>query len=434
MRPAHIVINTFGSLGDLFPFLSIGCALHARGHRVTVATLDVHRDAVERAGLVFANASTTAQPDDMESFTRRVFDPHSGPRLVIREIAGADIGESYKRLQVICEDADVLITSTLALAGQILGEMHSTAGRLLWVSAVLTPCNLLSIYDPPVVGMKWVDALSCGPLRGKHLLQWLTLLRLRSWTVPVRVFRRQLGLRAESLLGNPLQHGQHAPECALALFSPLLGSPQPDWPSQVKITGFAHYTQPGANMDGELDAFLRDGSAPLVFTLGSSAVHIGDDFLRESIKACEQLGRRAVLFTGSPQMRAKLPPSLPPYVHAVEYAPHATVFPRAAAIIHHGGIGTSTEALRSGRPMLVVPHGFDQYDNAERLKRLGVAQILPARDYRCETAMPLLKGLLDDPDYGQRAQRCAEAVCAEHGDQVAADLIEARLQQRLQPD
>jgi rhamnosyltransferase subunit B len=430
MRPAHIVINTFGSLGDLFPFLSIGCALHARGHRVTVATLAVHREAIERAGLHFAEASAIPQPDDMEAFTRRVFDPLKGPRLVIREIAGADIGESYKRLQVICQDADVLVTSTLAFAGQILGETLSAQGRLHWVSAVLTPCNLLSIYDPPIVGMKWLDALTRGPLRGRRLLQHLTLLRLRNWTTPVRAFRRQLGLRPESALGNPLQHGQHSLDCALALFSPLLGAVQPDWPSSARITGFAHYAQPGTRMDGELEAFLRDGSPPLIFTLGSSAVHIGTTFLHESIKACEQLGRRAVLFTGSPEMRAKLPASLPSFVHAVEYAPHASVFPHAAAIIHHGGIGTSTEALRAGRPMLVVPHGFDQFDNAERLKRLGVAHALPARDYRCETAAPLLKELLDDPGYGQHAWRCAEAVRAEHGDQVATHLIEARLRRR----
>jgi rhamnosyltransferase subunit B len=131
MRPAHIVINTFGSLGDLFPFLSIGSALHARGHRVTVATHAVHQDAVERAGFHFADASGMPQPDNLEAFTKRVFDPVRGPRLLIRDLAGADVRESYGRLQVICKDADVLITSTLAFAGQILGETLSATGRLL---------------------------------------------------------------------------------------------------------------------------------------------------------------------------------------------------------------------------------------------------------------------------------------------------------------
>jgi rhamnosyltransferase subunit B len=431
MRSAHIVVNTVGSLGDLFPFLSIGLALHGRGHRVTVATHDMHRAAVEQAGLRFASASGLTLPDDLTTFTKRVFHPSQGPRLLIHDWAGGDVRESYARLQTICKDADVLITSSIAFAGQILGETQSAAGRLHWVSVVLTPCNLVSIYDPPLVGIDWVDFISRGPLRGKRLLQALTLMRLRSWTSPVRAFRRELGLRPESTLGNPLQHGQHSPDCALALFSPLIASRQPDWPAHLRVTGFAHYTQPGAKMDSELEAFLRAGPPPLVFTLGSSAVHIGADFLRESLRVCETLGRRALLFTGSPSVRASLPDTLPSYAHAVEYAPHAAVFPHAAAIIHHGGIGTSTEALRAGRPMLVVPHGFDQYDNAERLKRLGVALVLPARDYRCDTAMPLLKELVDDPTYAQHAWRCAEAVHAEHGDVVAADLIGAVLRERF---
>ncbi|RDS81445.1 glycosyltransferase [Dyella psychrodurans] len=431
MRSARVVINTIGSLGDLFPFLSIGHALHARGHHVTVATLDLHRAAVEQAGLRFVNASAMPQPDNVAEFTERVFHPVRGPRLLIRDLAGADVRESYARLQVICKDADVLVTSTLAFAGQILGETLGAAGRLRWVSAVLTPCNLLSVFEPPIVGVPWMDALTRGPLRGKRLLQHLTLMRLRNWTGPVRAFRRELGLRPESILGNPLQHGQHSPDCALALFSPLLGSRQPDWPSQVRITGFAHYAQPGAKLDGKLEAFLHDGTPPLVFTLGSSAVHIGANFLHESLKACERLGRRAVLFTGSPEMRAKLPASLPSFAHAVEYAPHAAVFPHAAAIIHHGGIGTSTEALRAGRPMLVVPHGFDQYDNAERLKRLGVAHAIASREYSCKTVTPLLKDLLEDSRYGHHAWRCAESVRAEHGERVAADLIEAQLRERF---
>ncbi|MBE1162064.1 glycosyltransferase [Dyella acidiphila] len=427
MRPAHIVINTVGSLGDLFPFLAVGRALHARGHRVTVATHAMHAAAIEQSGLRFADASGTPAPANIAEFTARAFHPVRGPTFLIRDMAAADVGPSYALLQAICQDADVLITSTLAFAGQILGETLSAAGKLQWVSAVLAPCSFLSIHEPPIVGMPWADEMACGPLRGKRLLHFLIWLRVRGWTGPVRAFRRALGLPGESPLGNPLQDGQHAPACALALFSPQLGSPQADWPRHAHITGFVHYAQPGAAMDAALQSFLHEGPPPVVFTLGSTAVHIGVHFLRESIKMCEQLGRRAVLFTGSPEVRAQLPASLPSSMHAVAYAPHAAVFPHAAAIVHHGGIGTSTEALRAGRPMLVVPHGFDQFDNAERLERLGVARSIASRDYRCETVLPLLSALLDEPAYAQRAQDCAEKVRLEHGEQVAADLVEALL-------
>ncbi|GLQ45192.1 glucosyltransferase [Dyella lipolytica] len=427
MRSAHIVITTFGSLGDLFPFLAVGQVLQARGHRVTIATHTTHRATVAQAGLRFADASGMPEPEDRAQFTARAFDHRRGPHFVVHDLAAGDVRASYAKLKTICDDADVLITSSLAFAGQILGETLSAAGKLPWISAVLAPASFVSAYDPPTTGMAWVDALTRDAPRRvrviRHLFEWGT----RHWTAPVRALRRELGLRAVSSGGDPFHRGQHSPDGVLALFSPLIGKPQLDWPANTHVTGFAHYAQPGAKLDAELDNFLREGSPPLVFTLGSAAVHIGADFLRASITVAERLNRRAVLFTGTPAVRAQLPAPLPATIRAVDYAPHAAVFPHAAAIVHHGGIGTSTEALRAGRPMLVVPHGFDQFDNAARLQRLGVAHVLHASSYSVEAATPLLRELLDDAQYGQHAWRCAEAVRAEHGATTAADVIEATL-------
>lgn len=430
MRSAHIVITTFGSLGDLFPFLALGQVLHARGHRVTLATHAMHGAAVEQAGLRFVDASGMPELEDRAQFTARAFHPRRGPHFVVRDLAAADVRASYFKLLATCRDADVLVTSSLAFGGQILGETLSATNALRWISAVLAPASFVSAYDPPTTGMRAVDALTRHAPRRvrfiKHLFEWGTW----HWTAPVRAFRRELGLRPVSSGGDPFHRGQHAPECVLALFSPLLGEAQSDWPPHTHVTGFAHYAQPGAPIDAELDAFLREGSPPLVFTLGSAAVHIGADFLRASIIAAERLNRRAVLFAGTPIVRAQLPVHLPATMRIIDYAPHAAVFPHAAAIVHHGGIGTSTEALRSGRPMLVVPHGFDQFDNAARLQRLGVARVLHARHYTTDTALPLLSELLDNAHYSQCAERCAQAVQSERGSIVAADLIEDQLRFR----
>lgn len=431
MRSAHIVFTTFGSLGDLFPFLAVGQVLHARGHRVTIATHAMHAAAIEQAGLRFADASGMPEPEDRAEFTARAFHPRRGPHFVVRELAAAAVNASYAKLLDVCQDADVLVTSSLAFGGQILGETLSATNKLQWVSAVLAPASFVSAYDPPTTGMPWVDALTRDAPGRVRLIRHVFELGTRHWTSPVRAFRRELGLRAVSPGGDPFHRGQHSPDCVLALFSPLIGHAQPDWPAHTHITGFAHYAQPGAKIDAGLDAFLREGSPPLVFTLGSAAVHIGADFLRASITVAEKLNRRAVLFTGTPVVRAQLPAQLPTTMRIVDYAPHAAVFPHAAAIVHHGGVGTSTEALRAGRPMLVVPHGFDQFDNAARLKRLGVAHVLNARSYNAETVGPLLRELLEDAHYGQCAWRCAEAVRSEHGAIVTADLIEAQLRHRV---
>lgn len=424
MRNLHIVIATVGSLGDLFPFLAVGQVLRARGHRVTVATHAVHRQPVEQAGLVFAEASGMAEPEDREAFVAKAFHPWRGPRFVVHDVAALDVRASYRKLQPICADADVLLTSTLAFAAQIIGEQESASGRLCWMSAVLAPAGFLSASDPPATGFDRLDAfLRCSPQRGRWLARVASRVT-RPWTAPVRTLRRELGLPAQSPLGDPFHRGQHAPQGVLALFSPLLGQPQPDWPPHVHITGVARYTQP-AVPDPALQAFLESGLPPLVFTLGSAAVHANASFLRESASAAQQLGQRAVLLTGSPSMRAQLPTDLPASIHCVDYAVHAELFSRAAVIVHHGGIGTSSEALRAGRPMLVVPHGFDQPDNAARLRRLGVAEILPAARYRSDRAAMWLDRLLHEPAYRERAAACARAVRSEDGAQVAAGIIEA---------
>ena len=428
MSKARIVFATVGSLGDLFPFLAVGQELRRRGHQVTIATHAIHQLAVEQAGLLFADASGMPEPEDRQAFVAQAFHPWRGPHFVVHDIAALDVRASYDKLLPVCVEADVLVTSTLAFAAQIIGEQRSANGRLRWLSAVLAPAGFLSATDPPATGIGWLDGfVRRSPRRGR----WLARIARRithPWTAPVRDFRRQFGLPEQSPLGDPFHRGQHAPQGVLALFSPLFGTPQVDWPPRTVITGTARYAQPSAPDPGLL-AFLDAGPAPLVFTLGSAAVHIGVRFLRESAMAARQLDQRAVLLTGSPDMRPELSPNLPATIHCVDYAPHAEVFPRACVIIHHGGIGTSSEALRAGRPMLVVPHGFDQPDNAARLQRLGVAEILPARRYRAGRAVQLLRRLLHEPGYRQRAGHATLAMRGEEGARAGADVIEGVLRE-----
>jgi len=95
--------------------------------------------------------------------------------------------------------------------------------------------------------------------------------------------------------------------------------------------------------------------------------------------------------------------------------------------VHHGGIGTTHEALRAGVPMLVVPHGFDQPDNAARVRRLGVAAVLPSGRYRADRAAGALRRLLADPDIDARASAVAASLRVEQGASMAASTIEAAM-------
>lgn len=173
-------------------------------------------------------------------------------------------------------------------------------------------------------------------------------------------------------------------------------------------------------MPPALDAFLATGDPPLVFTLGSAAVHIADDFYAESLKAARLLGRRAVLLVG-PQGDTGVADG--PDVIAVAYAPFSTLFPRAAAIVHQGGVGTTQQALRAGRPQLVVPHLGDQFDNGARVARLGCGRTLRRDRYRAGPLSGILGAILRDRAMVETSRRIGDAAIREDGAAVAADRI-----------
>jgi rhamnosyltransferase subunit B len=111
----------------------------------------------------------------------------------------------------------------------------------------------------------------------------------------------------------------------------------------------------------------------------------------------------------------------------VSYAPHHVVFPFARAVVHQGGIGTLSEALLAGRPMLIMPYGHDQADNAWRARRLSVARVVSRGRYRAGIVERELSRLLDDPTTHAAASRVSREVSRERGCERAADLIEAAL-------
>jgi UDP:flavonoid glycosyltransferase YjiC (YdhE family) len=225
--------------------------------------------------------------------------------------------------------------------------------------------------------------------------------------------------------GDPIYEGQFSPDLTLALFSHVLADPQPDWPPHTRVTGFVFYDEPNP-LPPEVAQFLDAGPPPLVFTLGSSVVNTAGLFYHESVEAARRLGCRAVLLVGTDPQN-QLPEPLPEGVLAVPYAPHGALFPRARAIVHQGGIGTTAQALRAGRPMLVVPHAYDQPDNAARVTKLGVARTLFPKHYVAQQVTVQLQALLAEPRYAQRATEVGHKVQVEAGDQQACDAIETFL-------
>src|SRR6202000_493098 len=223
----------------------------------------------------------------------------------------------------------------------------------------------------------------------------------------------------------PLFEPKPPPSRVWPFFSPLLGEPQPDWPASTKVTGFVFYDGDAGQRElpSAVEEFLQQGPPPLVFTLGSAAVLDAGDFYQQSALAAALLGRRAVLLVGSAPRH--IPPEIPQDVCVANYAPYSKLFPRAAAIIHQGGVGTTAQALISGKPMLVMPYSHDQPNSPRRVRGLGVARVIRRRRSTAELAARKIALLLDSPRMCRRAARIGEQLRSEDGLNAACDALEA---------
>ena len=346
-------------------------------------------------------------------------DLRKGMECVVHELMMPVLRQSYEDTLAAAEGADLLVSHLLTFSTRLVAERKG----IPWASTLLQPFGFLSVYDPPVLPLaSFLTKLRfLGPTFHRLLFN-LGKWRVRSWVEPWHRLRAELGLPATS--ENPLFEGQHSPSLVLAMFSKLLAARQPDWPPQTVITGFPLYDQDGeAGMPSELLRFLDAGPPPVVFTLGSSAVMDAGPFYEHSAAAAKLLGRRAVLLVG--KETGNRPACLAEGVVAFDYAPFSELFPRAAAVVHQGGIGTTAQAMRSGRPMLVMPYAHDQPDNAERVTRLGIARMISRRRYSAARAAEELRQLLANPAYSKRASEVGEQIRREDGVGAACDALEA---------
>jgi len=413
---ARIVITSWGSYGDVNPYIGLALALRARGHTPVLAIPTYYRAGVEREGLEHAPVGPDVEPGDT-ALVQRIMDPRTGTEFLLRELLAPAVDDSYEQLRAAIRGADLLVTHPVTFAGPVLAEVTG----MPWVSTALAPASFMSEHDPfvmpPAPWLKQVERVTRWPT---VMLMRLAHRMTRAWVAPVDALRSRLGLPRGR---HPVFEGQHSPTLVLALFSRVLAEPQVDWPPNVRITGHVFYDAGhGAALTPQLTRFLDNGDAPVVFTLGSSAVMAAGRFYEESVEAARQLGRRALLLAGD--RAAQLAPSLPSEMLAVDQAPHSLVMPRAAAVVQQCGIGTLAQALRAGRPILAVPFAHDQPDNAWRATRLGLARTLPAQRYSARRAARELGRLLDDPAYATRARAVGEQVRAEDGAARACDAIE----------
>ena len=417
----RVVLSNIGTFGDINPLIAISLELKRRGHTPVLALPNVYRPKIEPLGLEFHTLRPDIDPKNSK-LVEMVYDVKKGTETGLREFLFPVLRETYDDLLEAATKpirADLLLLGELNYAGPIVAEVTG----IPWASYVLAPFSFFSAYDPPVLPPYPKLARADKALGMGRAMRRLARFVTRNWPEPVYDLRRELGLPKGA---NPIFDAKHSPNLVLALFSRVLGVEQKDWPQNTLIAGFCFYDSDAGNaaLPENLEQFLAAGGPPVVFTLGSAAVLAAGDFYEQSARAAKKLDVRAVLLIGD-DPRNMPQSTLPKTICAAKYAPYSGLFPRASLVVHQGGVGTTAQCLRAGRPMLIMPYSHDQPDNARRMRRLGVARVIQRSDYKPWRVARRLRAMLAAPEYEASARIAAEQVAKEDGVKTACDALEA---------
>ncbi|WP_246520133.1 glycosyltransferase [Ancylobacter lacus] len=393
----RIVLATLGSFGDLYPLLAIAQALRARGHTPVIAAPASYGPRVAALGLDFH----PLRPDFSPEVLMEIFgDPVHGGRRLYHDTVFPQTRATFDDLLAATEGADALVVGELVYVAPLVAARRG----LPWASVMLAPSTMMSALDPSV--LTWFPA----GYHLRHLGAWPQRLMFRvirrqvtRWGAPLLALQREMGVGT----GDIVFTDKFSPHLVLVLFPPAFGAPQRDWPAASVQTGFPFFTQEAdPETAARIASFLAAGPPPVVFTLGTTVVHLAHDFYKVAAETALALGRRAILLMGN-NPRPDAPADK---VLALDYAPHSSLFPHAAAVVQHGGVGGCAEALRAGVPVLTIPFAFDQPDNAMRMRRLGVGAVLPRTSVNRDTLERSLRAVLEDPAFAARARAVAREI------------------------
>lgn len=409
----QIKLVAVGSHGDVLPFIGLGAELVRRGHAAVLAAPAPFAQLAARAHLPFHALGTRADYERTVAVPD-LWHPRRGAFVLFDQLAPTT-EQTYDWLARTSDPGETLVVaSTLGLGARVAQDKLG----LPVVTVHVMPLLVESRHAAPVL-----PGIPLAHLLPSRLRHWLGRGADRYVIGPAAL--PQLNALRERLDLAPvrrLRHWWNSPTRILLMFPEWFTAPQADWPAQAAQVGFPLVDRLGdtPSLSPELSEFLAAGPPPLVFTYGSAMRH-GQAFFRTACALCRTMGRRGVML--APET-GQMPSDLPEGVIHVPYAPLSVLLPRAAALIHHGGIGTVAQALAAGIPQLVVPVAFDHFDEGQRLQRLGVGAMLGRRRFTPGRAAQALNRLLASETV---AQACAETrmrMTREDGVSAACDEIE----------
>ncbi|MDR2991659.1 MAG: glycosyltransferase [Burkholderiaceae bacterium] len=409
------LIAAMGSHGDVLPIIAIGREMSARGHEVVFFANPHFRDYVIDAGFRFVPIGTLDEYiSNSSDFTKSNFKKSKrSPHYI-------DICLDYYHAM----RAEIVAGQTIAISSNpfLCDAPHllKETNDIKYAGIYIAPNAFWSNFKPArLTPHWWIDADT--PMLLKRAAWW-TINKFYldpNFTKPLNKVRAELGLR-------PLAHMFHSwvyeADCVLAMFPEWFGLPQVDWPANAILTGFPLDNKKHSPLPRQLLEFIEAGPAPVAFSVGTARAK---NFFETSVAACRLVGVRGILIS---DFAEQIPKPLPADIVHVEYAPYEALLPKLGAFVHHGGIGSTSQALRAGVPQLIRPVAYDQFDNSSRAVQLGVARELLPEQYSVRSVADALTRLMSDDQVRKQCRAIASRFTTSNNNaiQVACDAIVSR--------
>lgn len=416
----RIVILTIGSRGDVQPYLALGLGLQRAGYDVRVATHAIHQDFVTSHGLAFADVEGDPREMMQRDAGQGWLESGSNVLSFMREfvrLAGPIADKLLADAWEACRDADAIVYSLLGFPGYHVAEKT----KVPCFSAPLQPLTRTRAF--PSMNM---PAL---PLGGGY--NWLTHLFNEQlfWQLfrgPVNRWRREtLGLPALPFKG-PFDRLYEEREPFIYGYSPSVIPKPADWPDDHYVTGYWFLDAPADwQPPADLLDFLQSGPPPVYIGFGSMSGRTAQQLVETALEAVTLAKQRAILLGGWADVGNG---NLPDYIFRVDSIPHDWLFPRVAAVVHHGGAGTTAAGLRAGVPSILTPFFADQPFWGQRVCQLGVGpRPIPRKQLTAERLAAAITAAVTDREMRARAAALGEKIRAEDGVARAVEIIRRQI-------
>ncbi|MCB0253601.1 MAG: glycosyltransferase family 1 protein [Anaerolineae bacterium] len=419
----NIFIVTAGSRGDVQPYVALGKGLQAAGHAVTVCTCESFEPFITEHGLSYGYMNDDfIRLVDSEAGRKAMGGGDNPLNLVKSMIALMKDAKTLNRAMM--RDAwnaaqkaapDIVIFHPKALAGSHIAEKLGVPAILaLPVPAIVPTGDYAAVGFPDLRLGRWYNKLTFKILlRGYH-----------SYDDVVNEFRQDvLGLGKYPKSTTPMQMADGSPIPVLHGYSPIVWPRPTDWPATAYVTGYWFLDQDEPwQPPAALEEFLAAGDPPVYVGFGSMAGRNPERITNIVVQALQQARVRGIIATGWGGLSAD---DLPDTILKIDQAPHDWLFPQVAAVVHHGGAGTTAAGLRAGKPSVICPFLVDQPLWGARVHALGAGpKPIPQKKLTAEKLAAAITEATFSPVMRVRAEQVGQQIRDEDGIGTAVSLIE----------